>query len=281
MTLRQLLQAAKLTLAPLSDSAAFDAELLLAYALSQSRAYLLAHLDDEVGVAEEKRFAQLLARRSHKEPIAYILQQREFWSLPLQVTKDTLIPRPETECLIEWVLEIFPEKNHSLRVADLGTGSGAIALALASERPCWHITATDVSQSALDIASNNAQALGLSHISFHQGNWFTALPDDRELFDIIVSNPPYLAETEWLDYASGLEYEPRNALVSGVNGLDAITAIISEAKTYLKPGGCLFLEHGFRQGESVRQLFLAADYVKVATRCDLSNLERITLGYKK
>ncbi len=281
MTLRQLLKAATQTLQQVSESAQFEAELLLAHALQQSRAYLLAHLDDDITPENEKRFTHLLQRRSAREPIAYILQQREFWSQSLQVTKDTLIPRPETECLVEWVLESFPDKKSQLRVADLGTGSGAIAIALAIERPHWQITATDVSQSALDIASNNAQALALSNISFHQGNWFTAFPGDAELFDIMVSNPPYLAETEWLDYAAGLSYEPRNALVSGIDGLDAITEIVNTAKDYLKPAGCLFIEHGFRQGESVRQLFLAADYASVATRCDLAHLERITSGFKK
>lgn len=280
MKLRAILQAAKVKLSPVTDCPSLEAELLLAHLLKQSRTYLFAHLDDELAADVHHAMMIALERRAAGEPIAYITGQRDFWSMTLEVTPDTLIPRPETELLVEMVLALFPEKNTKKRLADLGTGSGAIALAIALERPAWEIVATDVSQSALEIAKNNAQRLGLRCISFHQGNWCTALPmrSDADKFDVIVSNPPYIAESEWQAYASGLLFEPRAALVAGSDGLDAVRDILAHAKTYLIASGCLLIEHGYAQGEVVRELFREAGFREVVTRCDLSGQERVTMG---
>lgn len=280
MTLRAILQAAKVKLSAVTDCPSLEAELLLAHLLKQSRAYLLTHIDDELSAEVHHAMMIALDRRASGEPMAYITGQRDFWSMTLQVTVDTLIPRPETETLVEMVLECFPEKNTKKRLADLGTGSGAIALAIATERPAWEIVATDVSQSALDIAKNNAQRLELGCISFRQGNWCTALPmrSDADRFDVIVSNPPYIAESEWQTYASGLLFEPRAALVAGSDGLDAVREILAHAKSYLVAQGCLLIEHGYAQGEAVRELFRETGFHEVVTRCDLSGQERVTMG---
>jgi release factor glutamine methyltransferase len=273
-TIHLLLQEAITELSASSESAVIDASILLAAVLQQSRAYLIAHANEAVTPHQIEQYRKLIHRRALCEPIAYIIGKKECWSREWQVTQDTLIPRPETECLLEWILKNFsPEKK---QVADLGTGSGVIALTLALERPLWKIDATDQSAKALLVAKQNAQCHHVSNVSFYQGDWCAALPSHQ--YDLIVSNPPYIAEIEWNDYADGLLFEPRSALVSGVDGLDAIRQISQEAVSYLKPGGFLALEHGFAQGEAVRERLTALGYTDIETLYDLEQRPRVTIA---
>lgn len=276
MTINQLLKNAGSELAAVSDSAFLDAEILLAHVLSCERSYLRAHAAEELAESQAQQFAALIARRLQREPVAYITGHKEFWSLDLRVNRGTLIPRPETELIIETVLELFPEKDQHIRAADLGTGSGAIALALASERPNWEIFAIDNSDIALQTASDNAQRLGFKHISFCLGSWFTALPSEQ--LDLVVSNPPYLSEGEWPIYAADLAFEPRTALLSPEDGLRDVREICESASRYIRPGGYIILEHGFQQGLPVRELLISAGCCQVRTIPDLSGRERVTVG---
>lgn len=263
-------------LSPVTDVPQLEAEVLIAFILQKSRAWLRAHPEYTLTWEQAKRLDEVVQRRLQGEPLAYITGQQEFWSLPLEVTQATLIPRSDTECLVELALKLYPDKNQILRVVDLGTGSGAIALALASERPLWEISAVDVSQSALSIARKNAQALRLDRVSFYLGDWFTALPINR--FDLVVANPPYLTEMEWPHYAAALSFEPRTALVSGQDGLDDIRRIVSSAPDFMASNGFLLLEHGASQGVSVRQILSAGGFVEVETVQDLSGRDRVTMG---
>lgn len=277
-TILDLLQQARTALIAVTEQPAREAEILLQHVLGVSRSHLRAWPEQVVADEQVALFQSFVARRLQKEPIAYITGQQEFWSLPLAVNAATLIPRPETELLVEKVLDLFPDQHSAIRVADLGTGSGAIALALAVERPSWEVCAVDVSQSALQIASKNAQRLELKNISFYLGNWCTALPDLE--FAVIVSNPPYIAETEWADYADGLAFEPRTALVAGTDGLDDIRVIIRDAKRYLSPGGYLLIEHGYQQAQAVQAIFLASGYQDVDSIKDLAGHWRVTVGIR-
>lgn len=276
-SIQQLLYNAQEVLTTTSDTSMLDAEILLAHVLNKPRSYLHTHIHEPVLVDDIHLFADYLQRRANGEPIAYIIGMWEFWSLPLAVTPDVLIPRPETELLIETILSLFPDSDQSLSVADLGTGSGAIALALASERPAWRIVATDISEKALQIASENAHQLSLSQISFSLGSWCTPLPE--KYFDVIVSNPPYIAEVEWEQYASGLQFEPRTALVAGRDGLNDIREICHSVISRLRAGGYLLIEHGFMQGMSVREIFVSVGLTNVHTLRDIAGNERITVGH--
>lgn len=273
--IQHALATAKNLLSVITDNPVFEAELLLAHILKKPRAYLHAWPDAQLSNDQSNKFADYLQRRRNNEPIAYITGKREFWSLNLTVTPDTLIPRPETELLVECILDIYRNANAPIKIADLGTGSGAIGLALAHEKPSWQICATDISENALQIARKNAQELALYNLSFCQGNWCTALPCND--FDVIVSNPPYLGEMEWEAYAHGLEFEPRDALISGLDGLDAIRTISHSAKECLKPSGYVLVEHGFLQGGAVRKIFAASGYSQIHSVRDLAGLERVTI----
>lgn len=273
VTNAQLLAKAMLALQAVTDTPLLDAEILLAHVLQKPRSHLHAWPDKKIEDEKVEAFWSLIQRRKAQEPIAYLIGQREFWSLPFTVTRETLIPRPETELIVETVLQ-WGRRDESLQIADLGTGSGAIALALAHERPNWQIVATDISQSALQIASNNAQRLGLRNISFYLGSWCTALP--HRGFDVIVSNPPYIAKKEWPVYASGLAYEPYEALVSGEDGLDAIRAICEKLANYVKPNGYVALEHGFTQGAAVCELLALAKFSSISMLYDGAGLARVT-----
>lgn len=274
MTITQLLKQAEQQLS-FSSTPRLDAEILLAHVLKQDRAYLYAWPEKILSDAELNNFQQCLNRRSQNEPIAYITGYKEFWSLPFHVSKATLIPRPETEIIIEQILSL-PEQEKIIQVADLGTGCGTIALSIAKEKPHWQIHATDNSKEAIAIAKQNAARFKLNQVVFHEGNWCAALPEMK--FDIIVSNPPYIAEDEWEDYANGLVYEPKSALISGSAGLDAISEIVKQAKAYLKPDGYIFLEHGFNQGVKVHDVFTKEGYQKIITHHDLSGQARVTSG---
>lgn len=270
-TIAALLQWATQELLTVSDSPKLDADILLAHVLNVSRSYLLAFPEREVTENEKHQFEKLIAQRQKKIPIAYLTGHREFWSLDLIVTPDTLIPRPETELLVELVLSEL--KNTSKKIiADLGTGSGAIALAIASERPDWEIYATDRSENALKIAKLNAERLHFKNIFFAKGEWCGALPDIK--FDAIVSNPPYIAAHD--QHLENLSYEPQSALIADENGLRDIRYIIAEAKTYLQKNGLLMLEHGFDQAFKVRKLLAEYGYSNIKSHEDLARLERVT-----
>ena len=257
---------------------AADAALLVAHALGRTRTWLYAHGDDAVDDAARQACERLLARREAGEPVAYLTGRRGFWRFDLRVTPDTLVPRPETELLVELALERLPE-NRALRIADLGTGSGAIALALAHERTAARVVAVDASAAALDVASGNARALGIGNIEFREGDWFAPLAGER--FDLVASNPPYIADGDTHLAQGDLRFEPRGALASGVDGLDAIRRIAADTPAHLCDGGWLLVEHGYEQGAAVRALFESAGFVDVATERDLEQRDRVTLGRRR
>lgn len=252
-----------------------EAEWLLSHVLGRSRSWLVAHGDDDLDAAAAGRFAHLVARRVAGEPVAYLIGRRGFWQFDLTVTPATLIPRPETELLVELALDRLPGER-AWRVADLGTGSGAVALALAFERPNALVVATDASAPALDVARRNAAALDLSRIDFRVGDWFEPL--DAERFDLIASNPPYIADGDRHLEEGDLRHEPRTALASGADGLDAIRAIVDGSTSHLHPEGWLLVEHGWEQGEPVRDLMRSAGLLGVKTARDLENRDRVSLG---
>ena len=255
-----------------------EAEWLLSHVLGKSRSWLYAHGDEALDTATVRRFDDLLARRLAGEPVAYLIGRRGFWRFDLQVTSATLIPRPETELLVEWALDRMP-RDRPLRVADLGTGSGAIALALAYERPNAHIVATDASADALAVARANADALALGQVEFRHGDWFAPLRGER--FDLIASNPPYIAQTDAHLDQGDLRFEPRAALASGADGLDAIRVIARDAPGHLLAGGWLLIEHGWEQGADVRALLHDAGLIEVETARDLEQRDRISLGRQR
>lgn len=255
--------------------AAEDAALLLGHALQRSASWLYAHADEPVAQEKAERFLQLVQRRAAGEPVAYLIGRRGFWTLDLAVTPDTLIPRPETERLVELALERLPAEGQP-RVLDLGTGSGAIALALASERPRARVLATDRSAGALAVARANAGAYGLANVAFAEGDWYAAAGPGQ--FDLIVSNPPYIAAGDAHLARGDLRFEPEAALASGQDGLDALRIIAAGASGRLRPGGWLLVEHGYDQGPAARGLLAAAGLDAVETAQDLENRDRVTLG---
>ena len=266
-----LLRAADL---PDSPTARLDAELLLAAALGKSRSFLHTWPERIVPSEAALKFAGYLQRRRGGEPVAYILGQQGFWKLDLEVAPHTLIPRPDTELLVEAALELLPVAP--ARVLDLGTGSGAIALALASERAAWQVTAVDRVLEAVALAERNRQRLQLENVNVFTSHWFSALADQR--FDLIISNPPYIAAGDVHLAEGDVRFEPESALVAGADGLDDIREIIAASVQHLNAGGWLMLEHGYDQASAVRELLLAAGYAQVESRKDLGGHERITLG---
>jgi len=270
-TIESLLHAAEL---PDSPSPRLDAELLLAHVLGKSRSYLRTWPEQAVDAATAARFAALLARRRAGEPVAYLLGQQGFWSLELEVAPHTLIPRPDTELLVETALALLP--GGPARVLDLGTGTGAIALALACERPVWQLLGVDRVPEAVLLAERNRARLKLANARFVESVWFAALAGQR--FRMIVGNPPYIAADDPHLAQGDVRFEPASALVAGRDGLDDIRLIVSEAPDHLEAGGWLLLEHGYDQGEAVRALFAARGFTQVESRRDLGGNERITLG---
>lgn len=272
--IEQILKRAEQQLTSCSDSPRLDAEILLASILKKNRSYFIAFPEVVPDKAEQEQFKKLLAQRLEGLPIAHITGRREFWSLDLNVNQHTLIPRPDTEILIEYILQNFTEEN--LKVADMGTGSGAIALALASEKPDWEITATDQSRQALETAQSNATKLGFNNVSFKQGSWFEALEDNN--FDLVISNPPYIPATDPHLTQGDVRFEPDSALVSGEDGLDDIRYLIQHAVDYLKQDGWLILEHGYDQKQSVKDLLTAAGYRQITQKDDYAGNPRMTAG---
>ena len=255
----------------------YDSQALLCFCLGKNSAYLLAHSDDIVDKKTELRFRGLVNQRLSGYPVAYLTGSREFWSLPVIVNQNVLIPRPDTELLVEEVLKKMP--GHCLpKVLELGTGSGAISLALATERPESIILASDFSVKAVDVARENQANLGIRNISWVVSDWFCSI--ETQHFDIICSNPPYIASDDPHLSCGDLRSEPISALVSGKDGLDDLKRIIQQSPEYLVPGGSLLVEHGYRQGESVRQIFQSTGYLGVQTVKDLSDNDRVTVGDK-
>ncbi|MBI5462587.1 MAG: peptide chain release factor N(5)-glutamine methyltransferase [Gammaproteobacteria bacterium] len=275
-TLRAVLHSATARLAAQHDSARLDAELLLAAALGQSRSYLIAWPERVLTDAQAQGFAALLARREAGEPIAHILGRREFWSLDIEVTPATLIPRPETELLVELALARIPVDT-AWDIVDLGTGSGAIALAVAQERPRSRVLATDVSMEALTVAQENARRLNIGNVDFRLSAWYAGL-DDARRFDVILSNPPYVRTDDPHLHQGDVRFDPIEALVSGADGLNDLRIIVAGAPTQLRPGGWLLVEHGYDQGEDVRRLFAEAGFVDIQSVADLAGHPRVTLG---
>ena len=274
-TIEKLLDRAAARLDATSESPRLDAELLLAQLLGKSRTQLRTRPDLEIDDTDQRAFEGLLMARLQGAPLAYLAGEREFWSLPFRLSRATLIPRPETESLVEAALACIPP-DQAWRIADLGTGSGIVAAAIASERLLCRITATDLDQAALDIAGENAARLGLGNIEFRCGSWYQPL--DGLKFNLIVSNPPYIREGDPHLDQGDVRFEPRRALVSGTDGLDAIRLIVENAPAHLQPGGWLLLEHGYDQAEAVRVLFHARHFMEVRSIRDLSGHERVTLG---
>ena len=273
----ELLNAAKTQLAN-SDTAQLDAEVLLAHVLGKQRSYLRAYPEIKPEQEAAQAYLRLLARREAGEPVAHLTGEREFWSLNLQVTADTLVPRPDTELLVETALQLLSRiKSEPIQLADLGTGSGAIALSLASECPQCKITATDLSTAALAVAKDNATRLGMNNIEFIHSNWCSAFADDKR-FDMIISNPPYIANNDPHMQTDELKCEPEFALTSGEDGLDALRNITQQARNFLKPGGWLLVEHGYDQGDAVMNLFRENGYQATETIQDLGANDRVCLG---
>ena len=271
ITVRELLQGA--VRLP-GDSARRDAEILLCHCLGKTRSWLYTWPESEVVSADVARFDTLMARRESGEPVAYLTGQREFWSLQLTVNEHTLIPRPETETLVEWALEL-PLPGDA-RALDLGTGSGAIALAVASERPSWQVTAVDRSAAALAVARTNARRTGLQRVACLQSDWYQALAGQR--FNLLLSNPPYVDPDDLHLRQGDLRFEPREALVAERGGVADLEALVGGAPSHLLCGGWLLLEHGFTQGEEVRALMRDRGFSAVSTRADIAGQERISGG---
>ncbi len=276
-TIARLLELGRKTLAPVSSTASLDTELLLAEALGRPRSHLYAWPQQPVAGEQRRRFDRLLQRRRRGEPVAYLLGRREFWSRPFRVAPGVLIPRPETELLVEQALQHLPEGEPRL-VADLGTGSGAIAVTLALERPTVRIVATDISLRALALARRNAAALGAGNVILVRGDWAAPLPRGR--FDLIVSNPPYVPEND-VHLQGEIRFEPATALVAGRDGLDAYRRLIPQAYACLGPGGRLVLEHGHTQAEAVARLLERAGFTHIRRHHDLQGHPRITQAQKE
>jgi len=265
-------------IARVADNPRHEAEILLGAALGRSRAWLLAHGDERILDCDATDVYEAhLTRRARGEPIAYILGEKEFWSLTLAVTPAVLIPRPETELAVELALDLLPAAA-GRRVLDLGTGSGAIALALAHERPQARVVGTDTADAAVELARHNAARLGLGNVEFRAGSWFEPVAGER--FDVVVSNPPYIAVDDPRVERQVRLFEPPGALYSGTEGLDALRLIIAGAAAHLLPGGGLVLEHGDRQGEAVRQWLGLHGFERVTTHRDLAGRDRCTTGQR-
>ncbi len=269
------LREARNRLALTSPSPSLDASVLLCHVLDCTASHLLAWPEQMLSSEQTSRFEQMLAQRLEGRPVAYITGTREFWSLTLKVNPDVLIPRPETETLIEYVLATFADREQ-LDIADLGTGSGAIACALAIEHPQWQLTATDASAAALQIARENVSACKLSNVRLLEGHWFEPLAG--MVFDLVISNPPYVADRDPHLEQDGLRFEPAEALTAGPDGMDAIDHLAKDACLFLKDRGWLIVEHGFDQQQAVYNRFEDSGFDNIIQVDDLAGQPRMTAG---
>ena len=276
--INSVLYEAARALAACSDSAVLDAEVLLCLTLNKERSYLRAWHDKELQPEHTAKFWTLIQERLKGIPIAYITGNREFWSRDFHVTPDVLIPRPDTELLVELSLKLIPP-DKPIKIIDLGTGSGIIAITLAAERPHAHVSATDFSLAALRIAQLNANKHHTNNIQFYQSNWFANVPD--ALFNLVISNPPYIAENDRHLKQGDIQFEPQTALCAAEEGLSDIKIIADTARKRLEPGGHLLIEHGYDQQHPVQAIFKDFHYDNVQTVTDLSGQPRVTYGQFK
>jgi len=261
-----------------SESANLDTEVLLCSILNCERGKLYSHPEQTLSEKELNSFNELISLREQGHPVAHLCKQKEFWSLSFHITPDTLIPRPETELLVETALKQLPIDSEK-HILDLGTGSGAIAIAIASERPSTKITATDKSENALKIARRNAETHNIKNIEFKNSDWFEK--ENNLSYDLIVSNPPYICNDDPHLKQGDVQFEPHSALTSGNDGLHDLRIIISESKKYLNKDAWLLVEHGYNQAEQVRELFIKNDFISVTTIKDYSNHDRVSIGQLK
>ncbi len=281
MTIKEILAQAyrQLESAPqgaIPSTTKLDAQVLLCHVLNCNTARLMAWPEQTLNSNQQKTFLNLIKQRQQAYPVAYLTGHKEFWSLDLKVSPATLIPRPETELLVETILKKFAHHD-TLKLADLGTGSGAIAIALASEQAGWKITATDISAASLNIARHNARQYQLNNIRFLSGHWFNPL--EGECYDIIASNPPYIADQDPHLKQGDIQFEPDNALRSGAEGMDDISYLCQHASRYLKPGGLLIIEHGYNQQQAVLNCLIKNNYRDISQLKDLSGHSRVSTGY--
>jgi release factor glutamine methyltransferase len=280
LSIEQIIKQSTQRLEHSSDSAKLDVELLLAHSLNKDRTYLFTWHDKIVAEENVTVFNALLARRLSGEPIAYILGQQEFWDLKLHTAQHTLIPRADTETLIEWVLELADQLPESAHVIDLGTGTGAIALALANEFPHWQVQGVDLVPEAVALAKSNAILNSLERVQFFQSRWFdqVAIGGNHDSFDLIVSNPPYIDPLDEHLSQGDVRFEPKSALVADNKGLADLELIAQQSREYLVKGGWLLMEHGYDQQQAVQDILTDLGYQQVATRIDLGGNPRITGG---
>lgn len=265
-------------LSDVSDSARLDAELLIAYVLDIPRSRFITEPETPIDTDKLATVQKFLQRRRQGYPIAYLLGQKHFWDLELTVTPDTLIPRPETELLVETALTLHPQ-DKPIQIVDLGTGSGAIAIAIAKARPAWHVLATDRSAPALQVAQQNARQYKLNNIVFETGDWFAAIPAGQH-FDVVISNPPYVCDDDPHLQRGDVQFEPLQALRAGADGLDDIRRIVSQAQQYLTTQGWLMLEHGYDQAADVKTIFEQHHYTSIQHKQDLAGHIRMTMGQR-
>lgn len=275
LTIEQIIRQSSQLLAPVSESAKLDVELLLAKALGKDRTYLFTWSDKLVSSEDKSIFEVMFDRRIKGEPIAYILGQQEFWDLTLNTAQHTLIPRADTETLIEWGLELSEILPEHAKVIDLGTGTGAIALALAKENPSWQVQAVDLIPQAVELAKQNAEINNLNRVKIYQSSWFDQVDGE---FDLIVSNPPYIDPDDEHLSQGDVRFEPKSALVADNHGLADLELIADQARQYLVNGGWLLMEHGYDQREQLQAILTQLGYQQVTTRIDLGGNPRITGG---
>ncbi|MCX4028105.1 peptide chain release factor N(5)-glutamine methyltransferase [Endozoicomonas sp. SM1973] len=276
-SISELQQLASSQLAVASPSPQEDVEQLLCHVLQKPRSYLFTWPDQQLTAEQQTTFDNCLFQRLKGKPIAYITGSRGFWQFELEVSEATLIPRPDTEILVEQVLAVA-DANQSLHVIDLGTGTGAIALALAYERPNWQVTGVDLLPEAVELAARNGKRLGLTNVQFFAGHWFEALPETIGQFDLVVSNPPYIPADDPHLQQGDVRFEPKSALVAEQRGLAAINEIAKNASDFLKPGGYLFFEHGYDQATAVREILAGFNYQAIQCKQDLGKNDRITFA---
>ncbi len=278
MNIQQALQQADSSLSEVSPTATLDAQVLLSHVLQCNTAHIAAWPEKDLSKEQQTKYLNLIQQRSQGIPVAYLTQQREFWSLIFAVNDSTLIPRPDTETLVEYILSNFNDKD-DLTLLDLGTGTGAIAISIASERPSWQIVASDFSEDALVLAKQNSETHQTSRITFIQSDWFTEI--SRSNFDIIVCNPPYIAADDPHLQQGDVRFEPESALISGEAGMDDIEHLCLHAKDHLKDGGSFIVEHGYNQQHLVAECFAKNNFIDIEQKQDLAGHVRMTAGEKK